>query len=74
MSRTTGDRAALFVGGDWHRKGRQDAIDALAEAAGRRLLVVGEGDRAAMSRRINASRLDARVTFLGGVGDPRPAV
>ena len=36
--------AAVFLGGDWERKGLRQAIMALAHAADWQLLVVGEGD------------------------------
>lgn len=39
---------ALFVGGDWERKGVRDAIDAIGPAAGVHLVVLGRGDSAAM--------------------------
>ena len=39
---------ALFVGGDWERKGVRDAIDAVGPASGVHLVVLGRGDAAAM--------------------------
>jgi UDP-glucose:(heptosyl)LPS alpha-1,3-glucosyltransferase len=39
---------ALFVGGDWERKGVRDAVDAIARLADTHLVVVGRGDAAAL--------------------------
>jgi glycosyltransferase involved in cell wall biosynthesis len=39
---------ALFVGGDWERKGVRDAIDAVAATPDVHLVIVGRGDAAAM--------------------------
>ena len=65
-----GDLLALFVGGDWHRKGLRYAIEAVAAAPGWRLAVAGEGDSAGFAR-IAAERGAAdRVIFLGKVSEP----
>jgi glycosyltransferase involved in cell wall biosynthesis len=67
-----GDLMALFVGGDWHRKGLRHAIEGAAAAPGWTLLVVGAGDRdrfGALARELGAG---ARVRFLGHVADPAP--
>jgi UDP-glucose:(heptosyl)LPS alpha-1,3-glucosyltransferase len=50
---------ALFVGGDWERKGVRDAVDAIAPLADTHLVVVGRGDGAALL---------AHATRLGAVG------
>jgi len=39
---------ALFVGGDWERKGVRDAIGAIGAVPDAQLVIVGRGDRAAM--------------------------
>lgn len=53
---------ALFVGGDWNRKGLEHAIDGAARA-GLRLWVVGEGDEPRFARL--ATERGANVTFFG---------
>ena len=63
---------ALFVGGDWQRKGVRHAIEAVAAAPGWRLVVVGAGDEthfAELARRHGAAE---RVRFTGRLADPRP--
>jgi glycosyltransferase involved in cell wall biosynthesis len=66
------DLVAVFVGGDWERKGLRFAIEGVARAKGWHLLVIGQGDEA--RHRELAARLDAatRVHFLGGVSEPAP--
>ena len=56
---------ALFVGGDWERKGVRDAIGAIAGLADARLVVLGTGDVGAM--RVHAARVGAvsQVIFPG---------
>jgi UDP-glucose:(heptosyl)LPS alpha-1,3-glucosyltransferase len=56
---------ALFVGGDWERKGVRDAISAIAGLADTRLVVLGSGDVEAM--RAHAARAGAadQVIFPG---------
>jgi glycosyltransferase involved in cell wall biosynthesis len=64
---------ALFVGGDWTRKGLREAIEGVSGAPGWRLVVVGVGDRAhfaAHARRLGTAE---RVHFVGTLSDPRPA-
>jgi UDP-glucose:(heptosyl)LPS alpha-1,3-glucosyltransferase len=63
---------ALFVGGDWQRKGLRHAIDGVAGAPGWRLVVVGEGDRDGFARLAEQLRIFDRVTFTGKLADPRP--
>jgi glycosyltransferase involved in cell wall biosynthesis len=53
---------ALFVGGDWERKGVRDAITALAGMADTELVVLGRGDERAM--REHAARVGTRDTQL----------
>jgi UDP-glucose:(heptosyl)LPS alpha-1,3-glucosyltransferase len=51
------DFLALFVGGDWERKGVRDAIGAVAGVRDARLVVLGSGDVAAMQA--HAARVGA---------------
>jgi glycosyltransferase involved in cell wall biosynthesis len=69
----TGERPlAVFVGGDWERKGLAHIIEALADASQWRLVVVGGGD----TQRYRGFAQDAgvldRVRFVGHQSDPRP--
>jgi glycosyltransferase involved in cell wall biosynthesis len=68
------DRAslALFVGGDWERKGLRHAVDALAAAPDWHLAIAGDGDRDELSARARASGTEARLHFLGSVSDMPP--
>jgi UDP-glucose:(heptosyl)LPS alpha-1,3-glucosyltransferase len=63
---------AVFVGGDFERKGLPHAIEAIALSPGTRLTVVGPGD--ASSYRELAERLGVadRVTFAGQSSDTAP--
>jgi glycosyltransferase involved in cell wall biosynthesis len=56
---------AIFVGGDWPRKGLEHAISAVAAASPWNLLVVGEGDQAAYRRLAEDAGAGGRVHFLG---------
>ncbi len=63
---------ALFVGGEWERKGLRHAIEGIARAPEWRLVVVGGGDIerfAELARRAGAGQ---RVRFEGAVADPAP--
>lgn len=63
---------ALFVGGDWERKGLRQAIEAIALAPGTRLTVVGLGDESTF-RALAADRSIAdRVEFAGPTDDTAP--
>ena len=63
------DTVALFVGGDWARKGLAVAIEALgravADGAAVRLWVVGRGDTDRYRAIARDAAVDDRVTFLG---------
>ncbi|MEJ7784157.1 MAG: glycosyltransferase family 4 protein [Solirubrobacteraceae bacterium] len=61
---------ALFVGGDWDRKGLRFAIEGVAGADAWHLLVVGRGDEP--RHRALAGRCGAgdRVHFVGGTPEP----
>jgi glycosyltransferase involved in cell wall biosynthesis len=61
---------ALFVGGDWHRKGLRHAIEGVAAAPGWRLAVAGDGDRAGFAQMAAEQGAGDRVTFLGQVAEP----
>jgi glycosyltransferase involved in cell wall biosynthesis len=66
------DVVALFVGGDWHRKGLALAIQAAAEAGSRapiRLLVVGRGDDRRFTTLAHGLGIAQRVHFLGPRSD-----
>ncbi len=63
---------ALFIGGDWHRKGLRHAIDALRDAPDWTLVVVGSGDPAAFAGQIDAAGVRSRVRFVGRQTDPVP--
>lgn len=60
---------ALFVGGDWERKGVRDAIDAVASVRDAHLVIVGRGDAAAMREHAGRRGAAARVTVV----EPSPA-
>jgi UDP-glucose:(heptosyl)LPS alpha-1,3-glucosyltransferase len=62
-------RLALFVGGDWERKGLAYAVDALAFAPAWHLVVAGSGDPARHTERARAAGTEARIRFLGPVRD-----
>jgi UDP-glucose:(heptosyl)LPS alpha-1,3-glucosyltransferase len=57
--------AAVFLGGDWERKGLRHAIGALAHAAEWRLLVVGDGDVETFSRAAVEIGVEGRLHFTG---------
>jgi glycosyltransferase involved in cell wall biosynthesis len=56
---------ALFVGGDWERKGVRHAIEALAAAPDWQLIVVGPGDEERFRELAVASQVRERVHFVG---------
>jgi UDP-glucose:(heptosyl)LPS alpha-1,3-glucosyltransferase len=56
---------ALFVGGEWERKGLRFAIEALAEAPEWRLVVVGAGNEEGFHTLARAVSVADRVTFVG---------
>lgn len=62
-------RLALFVGGDWQRKGLQYAVKALALAPDWHLAVAGEGDQRAISALAYAEGTAGRLHLLGRVQD-----
>lgn len=62
---------AVFTGGDWHRKGLDLAIDAVARS-GWTLLVVGHGDAEAWGA--HARKRGAKVYFYGHTSAPERAL
>jgi glycosyltransferase involved in cell wall biosynthesis len=63
---------AVFVGGDWERKGLNYTIEALADVPRWRLVVVGRGDTERYrALAAHAGVLD-RVSFVGHQSDPKP--
>jgi UDP-glucose:(heptosyl)LPS alpha-1,3-glucosyltransferase len=58
---------ALFVGGDWERKGLSHAVDALALAPEWQLAVAGAGDPEPLASRARAAGSESRLRFLGQV-------
>ncbi len=66
------DRVALFVGGDWHRKGLRHAIGGVAGAPEWRLVVVGTGDEPGFRALARSRGAEDRVRFEGHQPDPRP--
>jgi UDP-glucose:(heptosyl)LPS alpha-1,3-glucosyltransferase len=73
----TDELVALFVGGDWQRKGLEAAIDGLGLARARgaaawRLWVVGRGDADRYRRRARAVGVEAQVTFFGRPAEVEP--
>jgi len=63
---------ALFVGGEWERKGLRCAIEAVARAEGWHLVVVGSGDAERYRRLATEAGAGERVHFEGVTADPAP--
>jgi glycosyltransferase involved in cell wall biosynthesis len=63
---------ALFVGGDWDRKGLAFAVDALGQAPGWHLVVAGEGDANGISRRARTLGVSGRLHLCGAVAEMAP--
>lgn len=63
------DLVAVFVGGDWPRKGLEHAIAAVARTERWKLLVVGRGHQASYEQRARELGVDARVRFAGETTD-----
>ena len=64
-----GELVALFVGGDWERKGLRHAIEGVAGAAGWQLVVVGDGDPGRYLHLADAAGAGGRVHFEGAARD-----
>jgi UDP-glucose:(heptosyl)LPS alpha-1,3-glucosyltransferase len=56
---------AVFVGGDWFRKGLQHAVEALSDAPEWHLVVAGGGDPEPLLERARTTGAAARLHFLG---------
>jgi glycosyltransferase involved in cell wall biosynthesis len=65
------DFIGLFVGGDWERKGVRDAISAIAGLAATRLVVLGNGDVAAMREHAAKAGAEGQVSFPGASRAPQ---
>jgi UDP-glucose:(heptosyl)LPS alpha-1,3-glucosyltransferase len=63
---------AVFVGGEWQRKGLEPAIEALVEAPEWTLLVAGEGDEARYRALAESLGVADRVRWLGLRRDVAP--
>jgi glycosyltransferase involved in cell wall biosynthesis len=63
---------ALFVGGDWDRKGLAFAVDALGQAPGWHLVVAGDGDANGVSRQARTLGLSDRLHLSGAVAEMAP--
>jgi glycosyltransferase involved in cell wall biosynthesis len=61
---------AVFLGGDWRRKGLPQVIEALAYRLDWKLIVVGRGDVADMTRLARERGVASRVNFVGSVSAP----
>jgi glycosyltransferase involved in cell wall biosynthesis len=64
------DLVALFVGGDWDRKGLRFAIEGVADADRWHLVVVGRGDEARHRALASHHEVADRVHFVGGTSEP----
>lgn len=64
------DLVALFLGGDWARKGLTAAIGALRDAPAWTLVVVGEGDVDQYLGHARKETVEARVRFAGPTSAP----
>jgi glycosyltransferase involved in cell wall biosynthesis len=62
---------ALFVGGDWERKGVRDAIAAVAGLADTRLVILGTGNVAAMREYAAGLGAERQVIFPGPSRTPQ---
>ncbi len=60
---------ALFVGGEWERKGLKPAIEALHGSAGSSLTVVGDGDAGRYAEIAESVGVGDRVEFVGATED-----
>jgi glycosyltransferase involved in cell wall biosynthesis len=64
------DLVAIFVGGEWERKGLRVAIEGVARADGWRLLVVGAGDVRSHRQIAEQHGASARIHFVGPSTEP----
>ncbi len=66
------DLVALFVGGDWERKGLRHVIEGVAAAEGWQLLVIGAGDVPRYREIASGSGAGDRVHWVGATTRPAP--
>jgi UDP-glucose:(heptosyl)LPS alpha-1,3-glucosyltransferase len=71
LSLPVGEFIALFVGGDWERKGVRDAIAAIAGLTGTRLVILGTGDVGAMQAHAIKLGAERQVMFPGASRAPQ---
>jgi UDP-glucose:(heptosyl)LPS alpha-1,3-glucosyltransferase len=62
---------ALFVGGDWERKGVRDAIDGIAGLTDTMLVILGSGDESAMAAHATRAGVARQVRFAGSTRAPQ---
>jgi glycosyltransferase involved in cell wall biosynthesis len=62
---------AVFVGGDWERKGLPYVVEALGSAPGWHLAIAGTGDASQIAARARAVGIEDRVHLLGPRSDPQ---
>jgi glycosyltransferase involved in cell wall biosynthesis len=67
-----GELIALFVGGDWERKGLRSAVEAVGRARGWHLVVVGPGDVERYARLAAEAGAGGRVHFAGRIAETGP--
>lgn len=61
---------AVFMGGDWDRKGLADVIKAVAQLPDARLVIVGRGNVAAFEQVAADAKVSDRVQFVGLQANP----
>lgn len=66
------DRVAVFVGGDWERKGLRFAVEGVAITPDWHLVVVGPGNAEAYARLARDRGAPGRVHFAGPVSETAP--
>jgi UDP-glucose:(heptosyl)LPS alpha-1,3-glucosyltransferase len=62
---------ALFLGGDWHRKGLADVIEAVGKLPDVSLVVVGKGDAVAFGEIAEQAGARERVFFVAHTAQPQ---
>jgi glycosyltransferase involved in cell wall biosynthesis len=67
-----GELVALFVGGEWERKGLRHAIEALSGAPAWHLVVVGSGDQQSYGELARRLGVEQRLRFSGRTQDTAP--
>ena len=67
-----GQLVALFVGGEWERKGLRPVVEALAQTPGWMLAVAGAGDRPHFEQLAGSLGVGERIRWLGVQQDVAP--